>query len=209
MPNASAHLVTDLAQLRAIYDTAPLPPSLVKETDHVHPLYRPYIEASPFAVLATFGPAGLDVSPRGDGPGFVTVEDDRTLLLPDRRGNNRIDSLRNILHDPRVALLFLVPGIGETIRVNGRAVISTEPKLLERLAVGGKTPRTVLVVTVEKMFFQCARAILRSELWNPARHRRRQEFPSPGQILAGLSDNEVGGEPYDQALPARQKATLY
>ena len=143
------------------------------------------------------------------GPGFVRVLDDKTLLLPDRRGNNRIDSLRNIVRDPNIALLFLIPGIGETLRVNGRAVISVEPGLLESFSVEGKLPKSVLVITVESVFFQCARAIIRSELWNPARHVPRESLPSAGQILAALTNNEAGGEAYDKALPERQHSTLY
>ena len=143
------------------------------------------------------------------GPGFVRVEDEKTLLLPDRRGNNRIDSLKNIVRDPGVALLFLIPGIGETLRVNGRAAISVEPSLLESFSVDGKAPRSVIAITVEAVFFQCARAILRSELWNPQKHVARGSLPSAGRILAALSDNEVGGDAYDKELPERQRTSLY
>src|SRR5262249_10326789 len=145
----------------------PAEASLVKEVDHVTPEYRRLIEASPFAVLATSGPEGLDCSPRGDQPGFVRVCDPKTLLMPDRRGNNRTDSLRNIIRDPRVALLFLLPGSGTTLRVNGRAVLRTDPELLESYAVDGKPPRSVVMIDVEAVYFQCARAIARSDLWNP------------------------------------------
>ena len=203
-----SHLVTDLAQLESLYGK-PIEASIVKETDRVIPEYRALIEASPFATLATRGPEGLDCSPRGDGPGFVRVADETTLLLPDRRGNNRIDSLRNVVRDPQVALLFLIPGIGETLRVNGRAVICTAPALLESLAVDGKEPRTVLVITVETVFFQCSRAIVRSDLWNPEKHVSRRSLPSAGQILAACSDSRVGGEAYDQGLAERVRATLY
>ena len=155
-----AHLVTDAAALQALYGE-PGEASLKKEVDHVHPHYRAFIEAAPFAALATCGPDGLDVSPRGDPAGFVVVEDEKTLLLPDRRGNNRIDSLRNILADSRAALLFLVPGVNETLRVNGRARISVDPALLARFDIDGKSPRSVLVVDVETVYFQCSRALLR------------------------------------------------
>jgi uncharacterized protein len=202
------HLVTDLATLERIYGT-PGEASLVKETDRIQPVYRALIEASPFAVLATSGPGGLDASPRGDAAGFVAVEDERTLLVPDRRGNNRIDSLRNILADPRIALLFLIPGVGETLRVNGRAAISVDPALLDRFAVDGKAPRSVLVVAVETVFFQCSRAIVRSQLWDPSRHVERSGLPSAGTILAELSRSRIDGEDYDRALPERVKATLY
>ncbi|MDP3170439.1 MAG: pyridoxamine 5'-phosphate oxidase family protein [Polaromonas sp.] len=183
--------------------------SLRKEVDVVHPLYRAMIEASPFAVLATAGPGGLDASPRGDAPGFVQVQDERTLLLPERRGNNRVDSLRNILHDPRVALLFLIPGVGETLRVNGSASITAAPELLERFAVQGQLPKCVVVIQVESVFFQCARAIQRSGLWQPAPADARARVPTPGAILQALTGAEVDGVAYDRELPARQRATLY
>lgn len=203
-----SHIITSVSELESLYgevNTA----SLRKETDRIVPAYRTLIEAAPFVALATSGPEGLDCSPRGDGPGFVRVQDEKTLLLPDRRGNNRIDSLKNIVRDPRVALLFLIPGLGETLRVNGRAAISVEPALLESFSVEGKPPRTVIAIAVDAVYFQCARAILRSELWNPARHVPRGRLPSAGQILAALTDNEAGGEAYDKALPERQRSTLY
>jgi hypothetical protein len=198
-----------LAALEALYDQSPAQASILKETDRIVPVYRALIEASPFAALATRGPEGLDCSPRGDGPGFVRIRDDRTLLLPDRRGNNRIDSLRNIVRDPQVALLFLIPGLGETLRVNGRAAISVEPGLLESFSVDGKAPKSVLVIAVEAVYFQCARAIARSDLWNPHKHVARSALPSAGQILAALSRSGFDGEAYDRALPERQRATLY
>lgn len=204
-----SHDLHDEAALRAVYATGPGVTALTKVADHVHPLYRPYVEASPFAVLATRGPHGLDTSPRGDGPGFVTVADQQTLLLPDRRGNQRIDSLRNLLHDPHCALLFLVPGVGEALRVNGTARISTHPGLRQRFAVDGKLPASVLVISVTSVFFQCARAIKRSGLWDPARHLAQGSLPSPGAILQTLGGAAVDGRAYDDALQARQQATLY
>src|SRR5690242_12830606 len=140
--------ITTIAELEALYGQ-PNEASTVKEVGYITPHYRAYIEASPFAVLATSGPEGLDCSPRGDVPGFVRVHDDRTLMLPDRRGNNRVDSLRNIVRDARVALLFLIPGIGNTLRVNGRAQVSTDADLLASFAVDGKAPRSVVVMAVE------------------------------------------------------------
>src|SRR3712207_5299507 len=148
-----AHIITSLSELEDTYGEVNKA-SLLKEADRLVPKYRALIEASPFAALATHGPEGLDCSPRGDGPGFVRIRDDKTLLLPDRRGNNRIDSLRNIVRDPSVALLFLIPGIGETLRVNGRAVISVEPDLLESFAIDGKAPKSVIAITVEAVYFQ-------------------------------------------------------
>ena len=202
------HTVTSLEQLQALFGSVG-EASLKKEVPYLHPVYRALIEASPFAVLATVGPDGLDASPRGDPPGFVRVQDDTTLLLPERRGNNRIDSLRNILADPRVALLFLVPGVGETLRVNGRASISTDPALLERLAMEGKPPQCVVKVTVETVFFQCARALQRSKLWQPLPPDAPRTVPTPGAMLAALTEAAIDGDAYDRELPARQKATLY
>lgn len=202
------HLIRDPAVLEALYG-APVEASLVKQADRVTPEYRAWIEAAPFAVLATAGPGGLDASPRGDAPGFVHVEDERTLLLPDRRGNNRVDSLRNVLADPRVGVLFLLPGLGETLRVNGTAAVSVDPALLDRFAVAGKPPRTVLVVRVSEVFFQCSRAVLRAGLWDPARHVDRARLPTPGRILAAMSGARVGGAAYDAGLQERLRESLY
>jgi len=183
--------------------------SLVKEVDWITPEYRVLIEASPFVALATSGPEGLDCSPRGDRPGFVRIHDERTLMLPDRRGNDRIDSLRNVVRDSRVALLFLIPGAGPTLRVNGRAVISAEPALLDSFAVDDKAPRSVLIVTVDAIYFQCARAIVRSDLWNPDKRVDPKSLPTPGRILATLSENRVGGDTYDRDWPGRAAKTLW
>ena len=209
MPDTFAsHTVTTVADLEALYDL-PAEASTVKEVARITPHYRAYIEASPFASLATAGPEGLDCSPRGDRPGFVRVHDEKTLMLPDRRGNNRIDSLRNIVRDPRVALLFLIPGVGNTLRVNGRARLSVGPALLESFAVEDKAPRSVMVMTVDAVYFQCARALVRSELWNPARHIDSKSLPSAGQILAALSQDRVGGETYDREWPGRAAQTMW
>lgn len=200
--------VETLEALEALYGPVARP-SLIKEVDHLHPVYRPFIEAAPFAVLATAGEKGLDVTPRGDPAGFVRIEDETTLLLPDRRGNNRIDALRNILADPRVALLFLVPGVGETLRVNGRAEILAHPDLLARFAVAGQLPRSVLRITVESVFFQCSRAVIRAGLWSAPSPAARDALPSPGTILRTLSQQEIDGAAYDAALPKRLADTLY
>jgi hypothetical protein len=199
--------ITTLEQLQQLFGV-PSEASLRKETAYIHPVYRKWIEASPFAVLATCGPGGLDASPRGDPASLVVVEDDRTLLLPERRGNNRIDSLRNILADPRVALLFFIPGVGETLRVNGRASISTDPAWLERCAIDGKAPQCVLRIAVDTVFFQCARAMQRSRLWagSPA---RPEGVPTAGEILQALTEGGIDGGRYDAELPARQQAGLY
>jgi uncharacterized protein len=200
--------ITSVEDLDALYGPVG-EASLVKETGRIIPEYRALIEAAPFAVLATRGPDGLDCSPRGDAPGFVRVADETTLLLPDRRGNNRVDSLRNVLFDPQAALLFLIPGIGETLRVNGRASISVDPALLESFAVDGKPARSVLAIAVESVFFQCSRAVVRARLWDPAARIDRKAVPTAGEILAALSRDRIGGEAYDRALPERVRQTLY
>jgi len=204
----SEHRIHDLATLAALYGE-PGVAAIRKEVDHIHPHYRAIIEAAPFAVLATAGPEGLDASPRGDAPGFVVVEDAHTLLLPDRRGNNRTDSLRNVIRDPRVALLFLVPGMGETLRVNGRAHISVAPPLLARFEVDGKLPRSVLVIQVEAVYFQCSRALVRSALWDAVRQVERASLPSPGAMLAALTESQIDGAAYDRDLPGRLATSLY
>jgi uncharacterized protein len=202
------HLVTSIEALERVYGQ-PYGPSIAKETDRITAHYRAFIEAAPFFALATVGPDVLDFSPRCDAPGFVRVHDEKTLLIPDRLGNNRIDSLRNILEDPRVALLFLIPGCGETIRVVGRAAISIDPALAQSFIVNGKTPRAVLVVSVERIFYQCAKAIVRSKLWDASRQVDRKTLPSNGMILAELTGGKLGGEAHDRAAPERLKATLY
>ncbi|MGZ8324802.1 MAG: pyridoxamine 5'-phosphate oxidase family protein [Rhodoplanes sp.] len=201
-------MITTIAELEAIYGL-PGETSTVKEVDHITPHYRTFIELSPFVILATSGPEGLDCSPRGDLPGFVRVHDETALMLPDRLGNNRVDSLRNIVRDPRAALLFLIPGVGNTLRVNGRARLMTDADLLASFAVGGRPPRSVIVLSVQAVYFQCARALVRSDLWNPAKHADPKALPSAGQILAALSENRVGGEDYDRAWPERAKQTLW
>ncbi|MPY70572.1 MAG: pyridoxamine 5'-phosphate oxidase family protein [Alphaproteobacteria bacterium] len=201
-------IVSSVSELEALYGRAG-ESSTVKEVDRITPHYRAYVDAAPFAVLATSGPEGLDCSPRGDRPGFVRVTDERTLMMPDRHGNNRIDSLRNIVRDPRAALLFLIPGCGNTLRVNGRAHVETRPDLLESFAVDGKAPRSVVVLTVEVVYFQCARAIVRSALWDPDSQALPGSLPSAGEILAALSDGRVGGETYDAAWPERARQSLW
>ena len=202
------HTISSVQQLEALYGT-PGETSLVKELDRIIPEYAAFIEASPFVALATSGPEGLDCSPRGDLAGFVRVQDERTLLMPDRHGNNRADSLKNIVRDGRVGLLFLVPGSGTTLRVNGRAELSIDPELRASFAVEGKTPRTVIVIAVEAVYFQCARAIVRSDLWNPAKHVDPKSLPTPGAILAAVSANRIGGESYDREWPERAKKTMW
>jgi uncharacterized protein len=206
--NPSDRFIRDLASLEALFD-AVAEVSIKKEVSYLHPAYQAMISASPFVVLATVGPEGLDVSPRGDPPGFVQVQDEHTLLLPERRGNNRIDSLRNILSDPRVALFFMIPGVGETLRVNGRARISVAPDLLQRFVMQGKLPKCVLEISVETVFFQCARAIHRSKIWEGIPEEVQRSVPTPGAILEAITESAIDGESYDCDLPARQKSTLY
>ncbi|YAP80769.1 pyridoxamine 5'-phosphate oxidase family protein [Xenorhabdus stockiae] len=201
-------IVTDITELEQIYGK-PVGASVFKETDHIHPAYRPFIEAAPFAMLATAGEDGLDASPRGDQPGFIHIEDKKTLILPDRRGNNRIDSLRNILHDNRVALLLLIPGIGETLRINGRAEILVTPSILERFAHRNILPQSVLRITVDAVFFQCSRAIMRSGLWDASTQIDRSALPSPGYVLKALSKSEFDDVEYDAKLPQLLKDNLY
>ena len=201
------HTVQTLDQLAALYGQ-PVEASIAKEVGSLTAPYRAFIEAAPFLTLATAGPEGLDCSPRGDAPGFVRVVDERTLVIPDWRGNNRIDTLRNVVRDGRVGLLFLVPGVGETLRVNGRAVISADPDLLQSFAVDGKAPRTALIVTIETVYFQCSRALVRSRLWDPEARVARETVPSAGEMLkAAKAGFDAAG--YDAALPARVASTLY
>ncbi len=207
--NGHDHTIATTAELEKLYSDAPYGPAVFKETDRITPQYRKLIEAAPFCVVATCGPEGLDCSPRGDPPGFVRVLDEHTLVIPDRRGNNRIDSLRNLVCDPRISLLFLIPGVGETMRVNGRASISTDPKLTESFAMNGKVPKCALVVTVERAYFQCTKAIIRSKLWDPASIVDRKTLPTPGSILAELTDGKMGGPEHDRAAPERIKQTIY
>jgi PPOX class probable FMN-dependent enzyme len=209
MDDGQSHTITTTEELERVYSDAPYGPALFKETDRITPQYRKLIEAAPFVVVATSGPEGLDCSPRGDPPGFVRVVDEHTILIPDRRGNNRIDTLRNLVRDPRIALLFLIPGVGETMRINGRAQISTDPKLIESFVINGKTPRSMLVVTVERAYFQCTKAIIRSKLWDPASIVDRKTLPTPGAILAELTDGKMGGPEHDRLAPQRIKETIY
>ncbi|CAH0231493.1 pyridoxamine 5'-phosphate oxidase family protein [Roseomonas sp. CECT 9278] len=200
--------IDTIAQLEALYGTPNLA-STAKVADRITPDYGRLIAASPFLMLATAGPEGLDCSPRGDAHGLVRIDGDRTLLLPDRRGNNRADSLRNIIRDPRVALLFLIPGAGTTLRVNGRAHLTTAPDLLASFAVDGAAPRCVVVIDVEEAYFQCARAVLRAGLWDSARHVDPASLPTPGAILATMSGGTTGGESYDREWPGRAARTMW
>jgi PPOX class probable FMN-dependent enzyme len=197
--------VTTVDALATRY-TQPSERVLRKEIDHVDVVGRAFIAASPFLVLATASSQGLDCSPKGDQPGFVQIEDDgRTLLIPDRRGNNRIDSLRNLIEDPRIALIFLVPGANETYRVNGRARVSVDPVLKRRFTVDGKEPATVIVVAVEQAFPHCPKALVRSDLWKGGGRGRPQSVPTLGEFAAARmpgTDSAAFDADYARRMPS-------
>jgi PPOX class probable FMN-dependent enzyme len=207
--NVHNHLITSAEQLEAVFPDAPVGNAITKEIDHINASYRALIEASPFFAFATSGPEGLDCSPRGDPAGFVRVADERTLLIPDRRGNNRIDSLRNIIRDPRVALMFMIPGCGEVIRVVGKAAISADPDLCAQFILFGKVPKVVLVVTVERVYYQCPKALVRSKLWDPTSWIDRKSLPTSGKILAEITGGRHDADKHDREYPERLKATIY
>ena len=194
--------VNSVEQLAAIYGE-PVEAATVKVTQELTEDYCRFVQRSPFLTLATAGPEGLDCSPRGDRTGFVRIVNPRQVQLPDRRGNNRVDSLRNIVRDPRVALLFFVPGCDTTLRLNGTAHICTDEELLQSFAVDRHEPRSVIVIDIQQVYFQCGRALLRSELWNPDQHVAKGTLPTPGEILAHLTDDRVGGRTYDEQWPER------
>jgi len=203
-----SHRITTAAQLDALYG-APAGNSVTKEIGYISEGYRKFIEAAPFVIVATSGPEGLDCSPRGDPAGFVRVRDRNTVLIPDRRGNNRIDTLRNLVVDPRISLLFLIPGVGETLRINGRAGIVTDPELCESFILNGKAPVSVLAVTAERVYFQCPKALVRSRLWDPEARIERRELPSSGEIMAEIIGDEYDAGAHDREYPQRLKETLY
>ena len=199
-------------ELEAIYGT-PSEASIVKESAIITDEYRQLIEASPFVALASSGTKGLDCSPRGDQGCVVHIHDEKTIMISDRRGNNRVDTLRNIIEDPRVALLFLIPGSGTTLRINGQAHLSIAPELLKSFEEQGKPPRSVMVIEIETMYFQCARAIMRSKLWDAASHVGKADIPSAGKILAAQTkaraDGGIDAEAYDAEWPGRAAKSLW
>ena len=201
------HLVTSEAELEALYGQ-PAGAAVIKEIPHISEHYRRFIEVSPFVVLATSGPEGLDCTPRGDPAGFVRVVDSKTVMIPDRRGNNRIDTLRNIVRDPRIALLFLIPGIGRTLRINGHAAISVDPELCASFTMEGKAPRSVIIVTAESVYTQCPKALVRSHLWDASRHVAESALPSSGVMMKALQEG-FDAEAYDREYPQRLKETIY
>ena len=200
--------ITTVEELEALYGQ-PGQTSLVKEVDRIIPEYAAFISASPFVALATVGPEGMDCSPRGDLSDVVRIADEKTVMLPDRHGNNRTDSLRNIIRDGRVALLFLVPGSTTAMRINGRATISVDAELCASFAVEGKAARSVTIVTVDAVYFQCARAIKRANLWDPERKSLAEGLPTPGQMLARTSRGDIDGAAYDAEWPGRAAKTMW
>ncbi|MFM0551993.1 pyridoxamine 5'-phosphate oxidase family protein [Paraburkholderia sediminicola] len=201
-------MLTTIAQLEALYGQ-PHERAVRKEIPYINEDYRAFIEVAPFVVLATAGPEGLDCSPRGDAPGFVRIVDERTLALPDRIGNNRLDSLRNIIVEPRLALLFIIPGVGESLRVNGCGRITNDPQWLDSFAVEGKLPRTVLLIDVDSVYFHCSKALVRSKLWDPTHHVQRSRLPSAGEIHRRINGAQFDAATYDRELAERVRTTLY
>lgn len=200
-------VVRTVAELEAIYgETSEA--SRIKVSHRLTEGYRRLVEASPVVALATCGPKGLDCSPRGDPGQVISIRDDRTLLLPDRRGNNRIDSLRNIVRDGRVALLFLIPGSNSTLRINGTAEISVEPELLASLAMEGKPPRSAIVITIGEVYFQCARALMRARIWEQQVWPNVSALPTAGNLMRELKQ-DFDGRTYDREWPERAKNSLW
>ncbi len=203
-----SNVISSMEELENLYETAH-PLSIQKETNHLTPDYESWLSKSRFFALATQGDDGLDCSPRGDATGQVfELLDNRTLIFPDRRGNNRIDSLRNIVRNPSIALMFLIPGINEALRINGHAVISTDGELLKKFEVSGKLPKSVVYVEIDAVYFQCARAIIRSNLWNIDEQINSKDVPSAGSMLKSAKA-DFDADAYDKELPQRQASTLY
>ena len=203
----ASQVIRDEAELAALYPPA-LERSVRKQMDRLDEHCRAFIAASPMVIVGTQSGAA-DNSPRGDVPGFVKVADDYTLLIPDRRGNNRLDSLRNLVKNPAVGLLFLIPGVNESFRVNGEAVISRDPTLTEQFVMQGQAPRTVIVVKVKEAYIQCSRALVRSDLWNPAKHAAPGSLPSMGTVMAKHTCGFVDAKAFDEEAKVRVPTTLY
>jgi uncharacterized protein len=201
-------VITSLDALAELYGEVN-PNSLRKELPYLSNEYRAWIERSPFMAVATIGPEGLDCSPRGDAVGqLIRVVDERTVLFADRRGNNRLDTMKNLVRDPRVSLLFVIPGIKECLRINGSAVVTTDDELRQQFEMDGKLPVTVVSVTIGSVYFQCGRAMIRSGLWNQSEHASPEDVPSAGAMTKSASP-DFDAETYDAQLPARQQETLY
>ncbi|AJD41488.1 pyridoxamine 5'-phosphate oxidase-like protein [Rhizobium gallicum bv. gallicum R602sp] len=201
-------IIRTVEELGKIYGGGLTQASVAKVTRVLTPPYRQMIEASPFMALATVGPEGLDCSPRGDIGGVVRVIDEKTLHLPDWRGNNRVDSLSNIVRDPRLALMFLVPGSNTTMRINGRGMVSNDETLLESFEMDGKHPRTIVVITVDEVYFQCARALMRAQLWNPENFADPAKLPTPGLMLKAAAE-DFDHDTYDREWAGRAAKTMW
>ena len=199
----ASRVIENETELREILGS-PTPLVAAKIADRLNPLTRQFIERSPFVCVATKLPdGGIDVSPRGDPPSFVRILDERTLLIPERPGNRLADTLTNLLGDPAIGLLFLIPGVGDSFRVNGRAYITDDPELLAPSAVEGSPPKLGIVVSIEEAYTQCPKALIRSDLWNPEHHIDRSELPSSGEILRALNDPSFDAEEYDRDRAGR------
>lgn len=199
--------VTSVEELQALYGT-PVEASIIKVMPFLTPEYRQMLQASPFVALATVGPEGLDCSPRGDAGKVIHIEDERTLMLPDWRGNNRIDSLANIVRDPRVALMFLIPGSNNAMRVNGKAIVTVDAEVTGRFVMDGRHPRSVVVITIEEVYPQCARALIRADLWNPDKHHDPKALPTIGAMMQTIKET-FDGAAYDRDWPGRAKITMW
>ena len=202
------NIISSLEELTAFYE-ATNPLSIEKETSFLTTEYQAWLSQSRFFALATQGVDGLDCSPRGDKTGQAfKILDDKTLIIPDRRGNNRLDSLKNIIKDPKVALMFLIPGINEALRINGTAVITTDQDLIDNFVVNGQAPKSVIYVKIEAVYFQCARAIIRSDLWKTDNQQDLAQVPTAGKMMKSAKAS-FDAEAYDKSLPERQNTTLY
>lgn len=204
----SFEAVKDVSALEQIYGV-PGQASQVKVADRLTDEYRVLIEASPFFALATAGPEGLDCSPRGELGGAFVIQDDKTIIIPDRRGNNRMDSLRNIVRNPEIAMLFLIPGSLTTVRLNGTAIVTTDAGLLQSMERDGKLPRSAVVVTLREIYTQCGRAVLRAGLWEPETYVDSKTIPTPGDILKAQTSGEIDGEAYDNEWAGRAEKTMW
>ena len=202
------HIINDIGRLETLYGEA-TPRAITKELRYLNSEYRTFVEAAPFMAVATVGSEGLDCSPRGDRGSIARVVDEKTVQFADRRGNNRLDTLRNIVQDNRIGLLFLVPGVSETMRINGRAIISVAPDLLASFSIDGKAPRSVVEVTVEQAYFQCSKALVRSRIWDKENQLAETDVPTAGQMLEATVSDDFDPDEYDKALQQRQGDELW